>query len=589
MTHHYPNSGTDAQFIRCSRRIKSLACSVVLLLFGVFAGSASAQQTVLTYDDGDVFIGFICTDRTRDYLVDIGPPNQFRDATAGSTFTVNTGNLLIDLMTIFGSDWYTRIDEATGQNAVLWALVSGRVFEGNGDPTDTLYSTNPSINPWLRNFTQGTTSSLIAGMANNGYAGNLSTVNNPHAMNQNANNPNSYAQFQPPISLISFQTWNPANQGIPSATLYFDRILPGSNDPSTLLGFFTLNNSGQLTFTGGSGGGTPTPTPTTTPTPTPPHTPTPTPTPCAACTPTPTPTISPTPTASPTATESPTPTATPAATESPTPAASPTPVGTPTVLGNISTRLRVETGSNVLIGGFIVTGAQSKRVIVRALGTSLTVSGHLADPYLELRDSSGNLIRSNDNWRDNQEQEIMNTGLAPANDLEAAIVATLPGNNAAYTAIVSGVNDTTGIGLVEVYDLNSAIPGSQLANISTRGLVQIGSDAMIAGTIVVGPTSQWALVRALGPSLPVTGALADPYLELRDNQGNVVASCDNWHECGQEQQIIASGAPPSNDLESAIVAPLQPFPAAYTAIVSGVNNSTGVGLIEIYAIPEPMP
>jgi hypothetical protein len=241
-----------------------------------------------------------------------------------------------------------------------------------------------------------------------------------------------------------------------------------------------------------------------------------------------------------------------------------------------------------LIGGFIVTGTQPKRVIVRALGTSLTVSGHLADPYLELRDSSGNVIRSNDNWRSDQEQEITDTGLAPTNDLEAALIATLPANSAAYTAIVSGVNNTSGIGLVEVYDLNTSV-GSQLANISTRGLVQTGSDAMIAGTIVVGETSQWVLVRALGPSLSVTGPLADPYLELRDNQGNVVAACDNWRDCGQAQQIIATSVPPPNDLESAIVAQLQPFPAAYTAIVSGVNNTTGVGLIEIYAIPEPMP
>ncbi len=160
-----------------------------------------------------------------------------------------------------------------------------------------------------------------------------------------------------------------------------------------------------------------------------------------------------------------------------------TPTPTPaTLLGNISTRLRVETGDNALIGGFIVTGTQSKKVIVRAIGPSLPVSGALIDPVLELRDSSGGLVRANDNWRSDQEQEIISTGIPPGNDLESAIVETLPANGAAYTAVVRGANDVTGVGLVEVYDLDHTVD-SKLANISTRGIVQTGNDVMIAGTI----------------------------------------------------------------------------------------------------------
>lgn len=141
----------------------------------------------------------------------------------------------------------------------------------------------------------------------------------------------------------------------------------------------------------------------------------------------------------------------------------------PVSLGNISTRLRVETGDNVLIGGFIVTGAQTKKIIVRAIGPSLSLTGVLPNPILELHNSSGGLIAINDNWRSDQEAEIIATGIPPTNDLESAIVTTLPANNSAYTAIVRGVNNGTGIGVVEVYDLNRTVD-STLGNISTRGL-----------------------------------------------------------------------------------------------------------------------
>ncbi len=267
-----------------------------------------------------------------------------------------------------------------------------------------------------------------------------------------------------------------------------------------------------------------------------------------------------------------------AATPTPTPTPSSTPSPTPSTFGNISTRLRVETGDNALIGGFIITGTQPKRVIVRAIGPSLPFSGSLADPTLELRDSSGTLIRSNDNWRSDQEAEIIGTTIPPGDDLESAIVAILPANNSAYTATVRGANNGTGIGVVEAYDLNRAV-NSKLANISTRGLVQTGDNVLIGGLIVLGQTPVRVIVRAIGPSLPVTGALANPTLELRDGNGGLIDANDNWRS-DHEAEIIATTIPPSNDQESAIVRNVAP--GNYTAIVRGVNDSTGVGVVEAY-------
>jgi hypothetical protein len=252
------------------------------------------------------------------------------------------------------------------------------------------------------------------------------------------------------------------------------------------------------------------------------------------------------------------------------------------LLANVSTRLRVETGDNALIGGFIVTGWQPKRVIIRAIGPSLILAGKLADPVLELHDSSGALIASNDNWRSNQEAEIIATTIPPANDLESAIVATLPANGAGYTAVVRGANNGVGIGVVEAYDLDHAVD-SKLANISTRGLVGTGNNVMIAGTIVIGPQDQGVIIRAIGPSLPFAGTLADPTLDLRDANGGLVRANDNWRT-DQEAFIIQTGIPPSNDLESAIVALLPANGASYTAIVRGTGDTTGIAVVEVYAI-----
>ena len=250
---------------------------------------------------------------------------------------------------------------------------------------------------------------------------------------------------------------------------------------------------------------------------------------------------------------------------------------------NISTRARVGTGEDVLIGGFIITGTQPKRIIVRAIGPSLSsLPGTLADPVLELRDSSGNLIASNDNWRSDQQASVIATGIPPGNDLESAIVATLPAQNSAYTAIVRGVNNGTGVGLVEVYDL-APILDSKPANISTRGLVQTGDNVLIGGLMILGQNPLSVIARAMGPSLPMPGTLADPTLSLHDSNGALIAFNDNWRS-DQEEEIIATGISPNNNLESAIVATLPANGAFYTAIVQGQDGASGIGLIEFYAL-----
>jgi uncharacterized delta-60 repeat protein len=254
----------------------------------------------------------------------------------------------------------------------------------------------------------------------------------------------------------------------------------------------------------------------------------------------------------------------------------------PSTLGNISTRLRVQTGDNAMIGGFIITGTQSKTVIVRGIGPSLPISGALADPVIEVHGSAGQLLAANDNWNDSlTRQQVIDSGLAPSNDLEAALWGVIdPG---AYTVVVRGRNDATGVGLFEVYDLDQTVD-AKLANVSTRGFVETGDNVMIGGTIVVGNNPARVLFRAIGPTLTnfgVTNALSDPTLELRDGNGALIAANDNWRS-DQEAEIVATGIPPSNNLESAIVRDL--LPGNHTAIVRGVNNTTGVALVEAYEL-----
>jgi hypothetical protein len=255
----------------------------------------------------------------------------------------------------------------------------------------------------------------------------------------------------------------------------------------------------------------------------------------------------------------------------------PTPTPSAPRLANISTRAVVGTGANVLIGGFIITGTQSKQVIVRGIGPSLPLPGKLLDPTLELHGPSGTVIGSNDNWGQAANSgAIAATGVAPSNANESAILMTLvPGS---YTTVLSGVNQTTGIGVVEAYDLD-VNGNSKLANISTRAFVQGGDNVLIGGLIVVGPSGADVIVRAIGPSLPVPGAMADPTLEVYDASGTLLGSNDNWRS-NQEAAILGTGVAPANDAESAILTTLQP--GSYTAIVRGANGTTGVAAVEVY-------
>src|SRR4051812_35548662 len=251
-------------------------------------------------------------------------------------------------------------------------------------------------------------------------------------------------------------------------------------------------------------------------------------------------------------------------------------------LANLATRVQVGAANDVAIAGFIVTGNTSKQVVVRGLGPSLTnadVQGALSDPLLELYDSTGNLLASNNDWQQGQVQALRDANLAPPNDLEAAILATLaPG---AYTAIVRGNAGATGIGLVEVYDLQPSAT-SKLANLSTRGFVGAGQNVIIGGAIITGPDNARVVFRALGPSLAGVGiqnAIADPQLDLFDGNGGKILSNNNWKD-SQQVAIAGAGLAPRNDLESAIVLDLAP--GNYTAVVSGVNGTTGVALVEAY-------
>ena len=352
-------------------------------------------------------------------------------------------------------------------------------------------------------------------------------------------------------------------------------------------------------------GATPTPTSTPAPTATPGAMPTPTLTPAPSTTPgaTPTPTLTPVPTATPpgatptptptpvsTATPSPTPIATPTPTSTPAPSASPsaTPATPPAQPLNISTRSRVLGGDSALVGGFILTGSDSKQVIIRAIGPSLGANGlpgALNDTTLDLYDSNGQLLASNDNWKEPHQAQIQATGLAPSDPLESAILATLSGSNS-YTAVVRGKNGATGVGLVEIYDIGLGA-NAKLGNISTRGFVDTGDNVMIGGFIVGGGAASQTrmVVRAMGPSLSrfgITNALLDPTLSLYNSNGSVMATNDNWRD-GQQPEIIAAGLAPTDDRESALFQSLSP--GAYTAIVAGKGGAIGVGLVEAYNVP----
>ena len=244
----------------------------------------------------------------------------------------------------------------------------------------------------------------------------------------------------------------------------------------------------------------------------------------------------------------------------------------------------VQSGDAQGIGGFIITPGNAKLVVIRGMGPSLGrhgVSDSLADPVLELHGPAGALLQSNDNWRDSQEAQIQATGLAPTDDPESAMVTTLdPGS---YTVIMRSKDATTGVGLVEIYDLDPA-GSSRLGNLSTRASVQAGDNVVIAGFILgVRQMNADVVIRGLGPSLSqygVSNVLADPTLELHDSDGALIKSDDNWQDdAAQAALLSASGLAPENSQEAALEVSLPP--GAYTAILAG-NNGTGVGIVEIY-------
>ena len=257
---------------------------------------------------------------------------------------------------------------------------------------------------------------------------------------------------------------------------------------------------------------------------------------------------------------------------------------TTTQIIQLSTRMRVQVGDQVGIGGFIITGTVPKQVIVRGIGPSLSQSGitdSLADPVLELHGPGSFATVTNDNWRDTQESQLQAAGLAPTNNLEPAVWATLPPG--AYTAILRGKNSTAGTALVEIYDLTPAVD-SKLGNLSTRAFIGSNQDIAIAGLMVSnGGLSDRIVVRGRGPSLAplVSNALANPAMELRNGNGTLLVANNDWQDnTVQAQQITAAGLAPANNLESAVLAILPP--GRYTALLFGDNNSTGNGIVEVY-------
>lgn len=250
------------------------------------------------------------------------------------------------------------------------------------------------------------------------------------------------------------------------------------------------------------------------------------------------------------------------------------------LLANISTRMRVGTGDDVLISGLIITGTEPMRVLLRAISSSLSLPSRLANPTLTLYDAAGQLILSNDNWGDAPNAaEVSATGIAPSHNLESAILTTLqPG---AYTAVLRGVNNTTGVALAEVYRLEGE--GARLANISSRGKVLTGDNVMIGGFISQGPDNHRVLIRALGPSLPIEASLPDPVLSVHDSSGTMIANNNDWRDDLMNAAAVgATGLALAHPGESALVLTVPPGP--YTAIVRGNSGSTGVSLLEVYSL-----
>jgi cytochrome c peroxidase len=451
------------------------------------------------------------------------------------------------------------IDPNSHNNGVTAAI------DGGTDLTNTR-------SPTLRNLT-GPTGQLNGPLMHNGSFTIAQTINHYAAIP--GNNPNLDPRLRRPGGGVQVLNLTPQDRldleafllTLSGNAVYTDQRW---SNPFSAAGTITVINI------------PPSPTPTATATAT--ATPTATSTPAPSSTPNPTPIA----TATPTSTPIPTPTPISTSTPIPTPVATPSPTSAPARPLNISTRLGVGTGDDAMIGGFIITGTTSKTVLIRGLGSSLShfgLTGLLDDPVLELRSANGALLFQNDNWKDAQQTQIEGTPYQPADDREAVIIAPLPPG--AYTAVLTGKNQMTGIGLLEVYDLDQALD-SQLANISTRGFVGGQNNVMIGGFILAGNSPQAGdtrvAIRGLGPSLSQFGLgnlLSDPTLELHDANGATLIANDNWTDDSTSAALLtASGLAPANPNESAIFATLSP--GQFTAILAGKNGGTGLGIIEIY-------
>jgi len=257
----------------------------------------------------------------------------------------------------------------------------------------------------------------------------------------------------------------------------------------------------------------------------------------------------------------------------------------PPATTNLSTRVSVQAGDGVAIAGFIISGSSPKQVLIKGLGASLSNFGivnPLQDPTLELHDSTGNAIATNDDWQTAPNANQIPLDFQPADSREPAILATLPPGS--FTAVLRGKNGGSGVGLIEINDLSTGA-GSKLTNVSTRGFVGTGENVMIGGLILSGGSGErQILVRALGPTLAqapfnITGNLTDPTLMLVDANGTVVASNDNW-KSSQQNEIQATGLAPPNDREAAILTTLPT--GNFTAIVSGKNGQTGIALVDVF-------
>ena len=247
------------------------------------------------------------------------------------------------------------------------------------------------------------------------------------------------------------------------------------------------------------------------------------------------------------------------------------------VLGTLSTQGHVGTGVDVLISGFIITGSTPKRVLVRGLGPSLGASARLADPTLQLH-AGGDLIFSNDNWRDSQEADIQASGHAPSSDAESGIIATLPPSS--YTVVLRGVNNGTGVGKIDIIDIDTTT-SARLVNMSARALVAAGENVLVGGFVINGPQSRKVIIRGIGPSFAsqIAGAMSNPTLQLRDSSGNLLVFNDNWEDT-ERDAIAETGVPPTQSRESAIVVILAP--GSYSAELIGTCGGGGVALVEIY-------